>query len=284
MYYLFQVWEDEGDKRTAHYPFMSGPWSTLMAVLGYLYFVKIYGPRLMKDRPPFVLKDLMVAYNFLMVLLSGWMFFEGCIFLNFGLDTWGCAKNDYADDSATKRFHFIAWLFFFSKLVEFTDTIFMVLRKKFNQISNLHVIHHSIVPLSVWLGIKFAPSGSNAWFPLLNSFVHTIMYFYFGLMALGDSLPPQRIAQLRFYKPWITRLQIAQFCVAILHCIVAAVQTNCHFPRTFFALNLGNAVLFLALFFNFYRKCYSASQEKEKGCREVLHVKELMSTMKEKVA
>jgi len=35
--------------------------------------------------------------------------------------------------------------------------IFFVLRKKNDHISNLHVIHHSIMPISVWFGVKFAP-------------------------------------------------------------------------------------------------------------------------------
>lgn len=258
-YYMNQVWADEGDKRVVHYPLMtSGPWPVVAIVAAYLYFVKVLGPRFMYTRPPMKIKDIMVTYNFTMVFLSGWMFTEGSYYLRFGYDTWGCPRPDYSTgDPETRRFIFVAWLFFFSKIIELADTIFMILRKKFQQITTLHVIHHSIVPFSVWLGLKFAPIGSNSWFPLMNSFVHTIMYLYFGLMALGDSLSPKRMAQLRIYKPWITRLQISQFSVAILHCIIASIQTNCHFPRTFFILNGGNAVLFLGLFFNFYREAYT---------------------------
>lgn len=259
-YYITDIWNDQGDPRMLHYPFMaSGPWSVISVIIVYLYFVKIHGPRIMSTRAPFVIKDLMVVYNFLMVSVSGWMFIEGLTFLNFGLDTWGCPRADYtSDDTATRRFLLVAWTFFFSKLVELSDTVFMVLRKKSAQISALHIIHHSIVPISVWLGLKFAPIGANAWFPLINSFVHTVMYAYFGLMALGESLPAKLTVKLRQYKQWITRLQIIQFCVAIIHCLVAACQFNCAFPKTFFLLNLGNALLFLGLFTNFYRQCYSS--------------------------
>lgn len=260
MYYISTIWENEGDKRLAHYPLMqSGPWTLLLIIASYLYFVKQGGPRLMRDRKPLLIKDLMIVYNFLMVLVSAWMFYEGCIFLNFGLDAWGCARSDYtSEDLSTRRFLFVAWLFFFTKLIEFADTIFMVLRKRYDMISNLHIIHHSIVPISVWLGIKFAPVGVNAWFPLLNSFVHTIMYAYYGSSALNEHLSPEMVRQLRYLKPWITRLQIFQFCLAIIHVCFAALQTNCprQFPQSFFILNTGNAVLFLGLFFNFYRKSY----------------------------
>lgn len=259
-YYITDIWHEQGDTRMLHYPFMSsGPWSVLTVIIGYLYFVKIYGPSVMSTRPPLAIKDLMVTYNFVMVLFSGWMFYEGSKYLNLGIDTWGCPRSNYtSEDASTRRFLFVAWAFFFSKLIELSDTVFMVLRKKNDQISTLHIIHHSIVPISVWLGLKFAPIGANAWFPLINSFVHTIMYTYFGLMALGDSLPLKMMEKLRKCKHWITRIQILQFCIVILHCVVAACQFNCHFPKTFFILNLGNALLFLGLFSNFYRQCYSA--------------------------
>ena len=254
----------------------SGPWSVIALVGMYLYFVKVYGPAMMKSRKPLSLKEVMVAYNLVMVLFSAWMFYEGCMFLSFGLDTWGCARNDYTSDTQhTRRFLFVAWCFFFSKIIEFADTIFMILRKRFEQVSNLHVIHHSVVPLSVWMGIRFAPVGSNSWFPLLNSLVHTIMYAYFGLMALNDSLGQETIEILKRYKPWITRLQILQFLLALIHVFVAAIAaaTSCpsgHIPKTFFALNLGNALLFLALFFDFYRRSYinsSSRKNLETNCK-----------------
>jgi hypothetical protein len=35
--------------------------------------------------------------------------------------------------------------------------IFFVLRKKNDHISTLHVIHHGVMPMSVWIGVKFTP-------------------------------------------------------------------------------------------------------------------------------
>lgn len=37
--------------------------------------------------------------------------------------------------------------------------VFFVLRKKNNQISFLHVYHHSTMPLLWWTGVKFVPGG-----------------------------------------------------------------------------------------------------------------------------
>lgn len=38
-----------------------------------------------------------------------------------------------------------------------TFQLFFILRKKNQQVSTLHVIHHGCMPMSVWMGMKFAP-------------------------------------------------------------------------------------------------------------------------------
>ena len=55
----------------------------------------------------------------------------------------------------------ICWLYFFSKFLEFLDTFFFVARKKFSHVSTLHVIHHSVMPISTWFGVKFTPGKEN---------------------------------------------------------------------------------------------------------------------------
>ena len=53
------------------------------------------------------------------------------------------------------------WWYYFSKLIEFLDTIFFVLRKKNNQISFLHVYHHATMFPIWWIGIKWTAGGQG---------------------------------------------------------------------------------------------------------------------------
>jgi elongation of very long chain fatty acids protein 7 len=46
----------------------------------------------------------------------------------------------------------VTWWYFISKFVDFFDSFFFVLRKKFSHLSTLHVVHHGGLPLFVWLG------------------------------------------------------------------------------------------------------------------------------------
>lgn len=36
----------------------------------------------------------------------------------------------------------VCWIFYMSKFIELFDTLFFILRKKFNQVTFLHVFHH----------------------------------------------------------------------------------------------------------------------------------------------
>jgi hypothetical protein len=49
------------------------------------------------------------------------------------------------------------WFYFFSKAIEFMDTIFMVVRKRFTQITFLHVFHHSTMLIIWWIVMTWIP-------------------------------------------------------------------------------------------------------------------------------
>lgn len=49
----------------------------------------------------------------------------------------------------------LCYIYYLSKLTEFADTVFFVLRKKSSQITWLHVYHHSVTPLETWVLVKF---------------------------------------------------------------------------------------------------------------------------------
>jgi len=53
----------------------------------------------------------------------------------------------------------ILWIFYFSKIIEFIDTVIMMLKKNFRQVTFLHVYHHVSVFSIWWLVIFSAPGG-----------------------------------------------------------------------------------------------------------------------------
>ena len=63
------------DPRSANWPLMHSPFPILTILVTYIYFVKVIGPKYMKDRKPFKIEKLIILYNILMVLLSAFFFF-----------------------------------------------------------------------------------------------------------------------------------------------------------------------------------------------------------------
>ncbi|KAL3225868.1 hypothetical protein MRX96_025344 [Rhipicephalus microplus] len=72
--------------------------------------------------------------------------------------------------------HLSWWLYIF-KLGELADTVFFVLRKKNQQISALHVVHHVIVPWNLWMNVTYASQTHMTFIICLNSFVHVFCNF-----------------------------------------------------------------------------------------------------------
>lgn len=246
-YYSSDFFDQYGDPRLAGYPLMKTPWPIIGMCVAYLWFVKIIGPGLMRDRKAYELFTFIRIYNLVMVLWNGFGFYMACHLLNYGLDTFGCQPIDpNARDFKSMRIIQYGYIFLLSRLVEFIDTICFVLRKKNRQISGFHVFHHFSVPIAVWFFVKFAPGGNSAIFPFLNSFIHTVMYSYYFLATFKTARP------YLGWKKYLTQFQIVQFIIMILHSTQPLFIPGCKFPRTFLYINIFFSVIFIYLFTKFY--------------------------------
>lgn len=210
---VFGPWA--GDYRLDGWAFMSNPVPTVLVSLAYIYFVKVAGPRFMEHREPFKLRGAMIVYNFLAMALNAKIFYNAATsgWLN-GHYSWRCAEIDRDVNEMTSSMVVAAWLFYFSKIVELADTVFFVLRKKWSQITLLHVVHHSLLPVSCWFAVKYVPVGHASFMGFTNSFVHILMYSYYALAACGP-----RVARYLWWKRYLTRIQMTQFVAMFVHSV-----------------------------------------------------------------
>jgi hypothetical protein len=163
---------------------------------------------------------------------------------------------------------FIGYLFYFSKFVEMLDTVFFLWRGKVDQITFLHVFHHAAMPPSIWWGMKYAPGGIVYMFVVANSFIHVIMYTYYGLAAAG-------LYRYLWWKNYLTLAQMLQFVVLIVHQGQIFVRsTPCDYPKIFPAAIIFYATVFLILFSNFYIQAYWRKQRLAKGCKTATESKD----------
>lgn len=245
-------WDSITDERVNEFYLLRGGPSIILSVVGvYLYFVLSLGPKLMAKHKPFKLNNILLVYNISMAAANLWLFMQGLWVSNYGVDTWGCGKFGGDIRQSPRRGIYLGYLFFLTKLVELVDTVFFVLRKKKEQITFLHVFHHSIVPLFCWVGIKLAPGGPNGFFPLINSFIHVIMYSYYALSTFGPSIQPYL-----WWKKYLTRLQMIQFVLVMINAATTSLASNCKFPILFAYLQAFVATTFFVLFAMFYKNAY----------------------------
>ncbi|CAI9725162.1 of very long chain fatty acids 7 [Octopus vulgaris] len=238
------------DPRVADWFMMATPWPALFLCVFYVSSVK-FGIGIMTKRKPFEIRKILVVYNIFMMFLSGYVFVE------FLLSGWltgtyslGCQPVDYSYTPQAIRMAKVSWLFFFSKFIEFFDTLFFILRKKFGHISFLHVFHHGALPFMWWFGVKFVPGGFGTFHAMINSFIHLIMYTYYGLAAMGP-----KFQKYLWWKKYLTTLQLIQFIAMLVHSI-QLLFIECNYPVIFAKAITANALMMLVLFGDFYWKEY----------------------------
>jgi len=244
--------QEKSDPRAANLPLMSSLWPTAAICLGYVVLVKLVGPWYMKDQKPFEIKRIIMTYNVLQTVFSGWACMEFIkLYIKPGGYSLLCQPVDYTSNPEAVRTLHIVYFVFLSKFADLFDSIFFVLRKKFTHLSALHVIHHSITPITFWWGTKFAGGGHTVFSPLFNCGIHTLMYFYYFLAACGPE-----VQKHLWWKKYLTSMQLIQFVSIFVHSLLP-LYFSCDYPPFMTILCIGNAVLFFGLFSHFYKKSYS---------------------------
>lgn len=156
-----------------------------------------------------VVINLYVAY-FIAMATGGWVFGMGL------------------KDTPTVRYG--VWLHYLCKYLDFVDTLIIILRKKSNQLSFLHLWHHSTIAI-VWGWVVYTWPAENssavyAYGAWINSCIHVLMYSYYACTAMNLS-PPS------YLKKSVTAAQLTQFASCIVHAVLALfldvtpIQYNC---------------------------------------------------------
>ncbi|XP_022665336.1 elongation of very long chain fatty acids protein AAEL008004-like isoform X2 [Varroa jacobsoni] len=246
------------DPRTKDWIMVKYPSIIVWLTLGYLYFVKVWGPAYMKSRPPYDLKIAIRIYNGLNVVLSTG-FLATVLRLTYlgGGYNFFCQGMTFSTDEKSLTLLQVYWWLRLLRIADYLDTVFFVLRKKFNQVSTLHVVHHCLVVFDCWFWQRIGTDGHTSFIICLNTFVHVIMYTYYFLSAFGPDMQ-----KYLWWKRYLTQLQIVQFIIAMLHGSIP-LFVDCGYPRLYVYLAMPQGVLFLYLFVQFYVNAYKERRRQE---------------------
>lgn len=237
----------------------NGLLNVLAIVAGYLLTVLVIGPRIMLNRKPLEIKTLIRAYNAAMILVNIYLIKRALVLVDNGRSFFNC-RGVEMDFERVDEIAIITELFLLSRLADFLDTIWFVLRKKHSHISFLHVFHHSYVPTVAYLASRWTPVVPNAMaFPFVNSAIHVIMYTYY-LLATYPQMRPHL-----WWKRYLTALQMTQFILVLVYNIFGYFYFNSVCGKLQTASLIGSlisALIFLALFSSFYKQTYIVNNTK----------------------
>lgn len=119
------------------------------------------------------------------------------------------------------------------------------------------------------MGLKFVPGGNTAFVPIINSFVHIIMYTYYALSTFPSLRP------YLFWKRYLTQLQLVQFVLIIVHAVYSISVPLCDWPKIFVYIVLINGALFFYLFFMFFLRTYHSPKSKKDGRNQNMELEKL---------
>ena len=241
---------------------MGGYTPTVVITLTYLLTVWLL-PKLMASREALKLKYTLVVFNFLSVLINLHICTEVLTCATALGYSYSCQPVSYTYDPHEYRMAKAVWWFYFSKCVEMLDTVFFILRKKNNQVSFLHVYHHASMFTIWYIGAKWMAGGVSFLGVMINSFVHVVMYTYYGVAALGPEYQ-----KYLWWKRYLTKLQLLQFFVGIVYGM-QMLYVNCEFPHWMAYVGIVYGVTIIALFVNFYIHAYLVKKPKSSSSSSI---------------
>lgn len=181
--------------------------TALSVAVAYFLFVVIGSKVMEKQAKPIDPYPIKFFYNVSQIMLCAYMTIEASLLAyRNGYSVCPCVGYNKTEPALAN----LLWLFYVSKAWDFWDTIFIVLGKKWRQLSFLHVYHHITIFMFYWLNSRVFYDGDIYLTIVLNGFIHTVMYTYYFICMhtrdpkTGKSLPI-------WWKSSLTAMQMVQF-------------------------------------------------------------------------
>ncbi|XP_020296784.1 elongation of very long chain fatty acids protein AAEL008004-like [Pseudomyrmex gracilis] len=258
---------DLADSVTRNWALVETPFPVIIITFAYLYFVLYAGPSYMKNRQSFNLRIFILFYNVFQILANAWLvhsYVSAGWFTKYSIK---CSNNNDLTSTNGLKLIIITWWLLLIKVIDYIETCVFVLRKKQKQVSTLHIYHHMSTVFIVWYFLKYIADPRATFVCLVNCFIHVIMYTYYFIAAWSTTMQ-QKVS---VFKPYITKLQMTQFVALIYYGLQAFLDPECKVPQraeAFLFVFLLNMLLFLYLFYDFYKKTYGTKQKQKTAKHE----------------
>ncbi|XP_011152096.1 elongation of very long chain fatty acids protein AAEL008004-like [Harpegnathos saltator] len=248
---FYYYWTEKADPRSRDWLLIGSSYQIPLIMFVYLYTVFYWGPRYMKDKPPYDLRTFIKFYNLLQIVANAWLVREYITVEWLITIPLTCSALRYSYEPHKYKITVILWWTLLLKILDLTETVLFVLRKKNEQISVLHIYHHVSTVIIICIFMKYTANEIITLVPLLNCSVHFIMYNYYLFSSFG----PRIRMIIAPCKRYITIIQMVQFCILIAYAAQSSLS-DCKSVRNLGYIFILNVTINLCLFYKFYQRTY----------------------------
>jgi hypothetical protein len=253
----------------ANIPTRTFPFSSLASVFGAMagfFFMCLIGVVLLKccqcRKGPFipqsVLYPLKFAYNFVQMFVCSYMTLEALILAHRGGYVWFPWTECNVYNFSEPRIANLIWWYFMTKMLDWVDTLFIILGNKSKQFTFLHVYHHASVWYMNWLNLVINYDAEIFVAIGFNAGIHVIMYTYYliSMHMPKDKDPRTGKPYSVWWKKHLTTLQMTQFFGMNLHGFLILYNGCSQVTPRGTAMYLAYIMSLFILFMNFFIRSY----------------------------
>ncbi|CAK9065871.1 unnamed protein product [Durusdinium trenchii] len=232
--------------------------------LGYLSMLHC-SSRLMEARLPIQssIFEMLVVYNMTQMLFNAFVCSQLLreAYLQGFTRPWG---NIFTYTKEGHRLGYFIWLHYHGCQLELLDTLFVVIRKKFQKITFLHVWLRLLNMWGWFFACRYA-CGGDTYFPAsVNSATRAVVYAFYSWSLLTERGVP--LVQ----KAHITELQMFQFAICACHALSCMYNFwNMQIPKMVLVIYFVVMMNGLVLYTDFHHQVEGKSEAKAQSVRKV---------------
>ncbi|XP_051167386.1 elongation of very long chain fatty acids protein 4-like isoform X1 [Leptopilina boulardi] len=242
---------DLADQRIRDWFLMNSIWYPIIITLIYILMVFKLAPAYMKNRPAYKLNTYIKCYNLFQVFSNAYIAMEASLCYPF-LRSFECRPIVYKTDPCSMMILKCGYIGMLLKLIDLTETVVYILRKKNNQVTFLHLYHHLSTFLIASIFPRYLSVDVVILGPILNCFVHVIMYFYYFLSNFTGPIKEMIIP----FKRYMTLIQMGQFVIVLVQILVIMIPGCDKLPKFLIYTMFVNIIFNFCLFYRFYKDTY----------------------------
>jgi GNS1/SUR4 family len=182
-----------------------------------------------------------------MIRKPSMQYFFQIIFIGFGYQS---LFNCETDKEKNYAIEVVAHYCLNLKLFALIESVFMVLRKKTNQLSHMHLFHQVSTVVVYWIMLRYSPGMMKMFLIFTDKTGDVVRFVYYLLSCFTNHT--RVFTLLKQAKPVIIILQLVQLVLVSGHAIYA-VTKKCEVSNMFYLVILHTVVLF-GLYLNYYRQ------------------------------